>query len=80
MEIKLICRRSFGSQTKQIGGISSCCFAWDGSEMYKVLKRTSINIFSYLQFYLFGKIKQIYWQRTEIISPNPNSFNLSFQS
>ena len=29
MEIKIICRRGFGSQTTQIVGISRCCFAWN---------------------------------------------------
>ena len=30
MEIKIIGRRSFGSQTTQIVVISRCCFAQDG--------------------------------------------------
>ena len=30
MEIKIICRRGFGSQTTQIVVILRCCFAEDG--------------------------------------------------
>ena len=30
MEIKIICRRGFDSQTTQIVVISRCCFAEDG--------------------------------------------------
>ena len=30
MEIKIICRRGFGSQTTQIVVISRSCLVWDG--------------------------------------------------
>ena len=39
LEIKIICRCGFCSQTTQIVVISRCCFTYDDWEMYKVLKR-----------------------------------------
>ena len=47
MEIKIIGRRGFGSQTTQIVVISRYRFAQDGLEMYKVLKHTCWAIFHY---------------------------------
>ena len=40
MEIKIIFRRGFRSQTSQILVISRSCFAEDDNEMYTVLKHT----------------------------------------
>ena len=54
MEIKIICRRGFGSQTTQIVVISRCCFAWDGQEMYKVLKRTCWAIVLPIRSFVFS--------------------------
>ena len=54
MEIKIICRRGFGSQTTQIVGISRCCFAWDGQEMDKVLKRTRWAIVLPIRSFVFS--------------------------
>ena len=53
MEIKIIFRRGFGSQTTQIVVISRCCFAWDGQEMYKVLKRTCWAIVLPIRSFVF---------------------------
>ena len=53
MEIKIICRRGFGSQTTQIVVISRCCFAYDGWEMYKVLKRMCWTIVLVIRSFVF---------------------------
>ena len=53
MEIKIIGRRGFGSQTTQIVVISRYRFAQDGLEMNKVLKRTCWAIFLSIRFFVF---------------------------
>ena len=53
MEIKIIGRRGFGSQTMQIVVISRYRFAQDGLEMNKVLKRTCWAIFLSIRSFVF---------------------------
>ena len=53
MEIKIIGRRGFGSQTTQIMVISRYRFAQDGLEMYKVLKHTCWAIVLPIRSFVF---------------------------
>ena len=53
MEIKIICRRGFGSQTTQIVVISRCCFAEDGQESTKFLYARAELLFCQLDLLFF---------------------------